>query len=97
VLHKQDAGRTPYEDIGSASGIKNRDLVKAFITRAMGADKREACNEKPRSRLKAQKEGPKQGSSGRVALPQLSIRERVSSTALRYRNLAFHAAMRTRG
>lgn len=43
VLHKQDAGHTPYEDIGSASGINDRDSVKAFITRAMGADNRDAA------------------------------------------------------
>ena len=43
VLHKQDAGDTPYEDIGSASGINDRDTVKAFITRAMGADNRDAA------------------------------------------------------
>lgn len=43
VLHKQDAGHTPYEDIGSASGINIRDSVKAFITRAMGADNRDAA------------------------------------------------------
>ena len=40
VLHKQDAGNTPYEDIGAASGINDRSLVKAFITKAMGADNR---------------------------------------------------------
>ena len=43
VLHKQDAGHTPYEDIGSASGINDRASVKAFITRAMGADNRDAA------------------------------------------------------
>ena len=43
VLHKQDAGDTPYEDIGSASGINDRDSVKAFISRAMGADNRDAA------------------------------------------------------
>jgi len=43
VLHKQDAGNEPYEDIGSASGINDRDSVKAFITRAMGADNRDAA------------------------------------------------------
>lgn len=43
VLHKQDAGDTPYEDIGTASGISDRDSVKAFITRAMGADNRNAA------------------------------------------------------
>lgn len=43
VLHKQDAGDTPYEDIGAASGINDRASVKAFITRAMGADSRDAA------------------------------------------------------
>jgi len=43
VLHQQDAGNDPYEDIGSASGINDRDSVKAFITRAMGADNRDAA------------------------------------------------------
>ena len=43
VLHKQDAGNDPYDDIGSASGINDRGLVKAFITRAMGADNRDAA------------------------------------------------------
>jgi hypothetical protein len=28
VLHKQDAGDTPYEDIGSASGINDRESSK---------------------------------------------------------------------
>ena len=40
VLHKQDAGDTSYEDIGAASGIDDRTTIKAFITRAMGADNR---------------------------------------------------------
>ena len=43
VLHGQDAGDTPYEDIGAASGINDRDIIKAFITRAMGADERDAA------------------------------------------------------
>ena len=43
MLHKQDAGDTPYEDIGAASGIDDRDTIKAFITRAMGADDRDAA------------------------------------------------------
>jgi len=34
---------TPYDDIGSASGINDRASVKAFITRAMGADNRDAA------------------------------------------------------
>jgi hypothetical protein len=43
VLQNQDAGHTPYEDIGAASGINDRNSVKAFITRAMGADNRDAA------------------------------------------------------
>ena len=43
VMHQQDAGDTPYEDIGAASGIDDRDTIKAFITRAMGADERDAA------------------------------------------------------
>ena len=43
VLHKQDAGYTPYEDIGAAFGINDRASVKAYITRAMGADNRNAA------------------------------------------------------
>ena len=37
VLHPQDAGDTPYDDIGAASGINDRFIIKAFITRAMGS------------------------------------------------------------
>ena len=41
-MHQQDAGDTPYEDIGTASEVIDRDIIKAFITRAMGADNRDA-------------------------------------------------------
>ena len=37
VLHEQDAGDTPYEDIMELSGVDDRDLVKSFVTVAMGA------------------------------------------------------------
>ena len=37
VLHKQDAGETPYEDIGELSKVNDRTRVKQFITVAMGA------------------------------------------------------------
>jgi len=37
VLHSQDAGETPYEDIGELCKLDNRDRVKQFITVAMGA------------------------------------------------------------
>ena len=43
VLHKHDAGDTPYEDIGAGSDIIDRASVKAFITRAVGADNRNAA------------------------------------------------------
>ena len=43
VMHQQDANDTPYEDIGAASEINDRDIIKAFITRAMGADDRDAA------------------------------------------------------
>ena len=38
MLHKQDAGDTPYEDTGAALGINDRDSVKASTTRAKGVD-----------------------------------------------------------
>ena len=34
---------TRHEDIGAASGIDDRDTIKSFITRAMGADDRDAA------------------------------------------------------
>jgi len=37
VLHSQDAGETPYEDIGELSKVNDRTRVKQFITVAMGA------------------------------------------------------------
>ena len=37
MLHSQDAGETPYEDIGELCKLDNRDRVKQFITVAMGA------------------------------------------------------------
>jgi len=37
VLHKQDAGDTPYEDIGELSKVNDRNRIKMFITVAMGA------------------------------------------------------------
>jgi hypothetical protein len=45
ILNNEYAGDTPYEDIGEASGIDDRDLVKTFITVAMGASsEKEALN-----------------------------------------------------
>ena len=37
VLHSQDAGETPYEDIGELCKVDDRTRVKQFITVAMGA------------------------------------------------------------
>ena len=41
VLHEQDAGNTPYEDLMQLSGIDDRDLVKSFVTVAMGASNKQ--------------------------------------------------------
>ena len=41
VLHKQDAGDTPYEDLMEIAGIDDRDLVKSFVTTAMGASSKQ--------------------------------------------------------
>ena len=37
VLHSQDAGETPYEDIGELCKVDDRNRIKQFITVAMGA------------------------------------------------------------
>jgi hypothetical protein len=45
VFVGEDAGETPYEDIGELAGIEDREVVKAFITKAMGAsNEKEALN-----------------------------------------------------
>jgi hypothetical protein len=44
VLHGEDAGDSPYEDIMGLAGQRSRDLVKSFITKAMGAYSREAAH-----------------------------------------------------
>ena len=45
VLHKQDAGDTPYEDIGELCKVDDRNRIKQFITVAMGAsEESEAFN-----------------------------------------------------
>ena len=51
VLHDEDAGDSPYEDIMDLAGHRSRDLVKSFITKAMGASSREAAHQQlePRS------------------------------------------------
>ena len=41
VLHGEDAGDSPYEDIMGLAGQRSRDLVKSFITVAMGASSRD--------------------------------------------------------
>ena len=44
-LYGIDAGDTPYEDIGELASETDRSVVKAFITRAMGAsDRASAAN-----------------------------------------------------
>lgn len=40
VIAGEDAGETPYEDIGELAGIENRQRIKNYITIAMGADSR---------------------------------------------------------
>ena len=43
VLHDEDAGDNPYEDIMAIAGIDDRDLVKSFITTALGAASKRAA------------------------------------------------------
>ena len=43
VLHNEDAGDSPYEDIMAIAGIDDRDLVKSFITTALGAASKRAA------------------------------------------------------
>ena len=40
VIAGEDAGETPYEDIGELAGIEDRQRIKSYITIAMGADSR---------------------------------------------------------
>ncbi len=44
VLHDEDIGDTPYEDIMEIAQLRDRSLVKTFVTRALGADSRTAAN-----------------------------------------------------
>jgi hypothetical protein len=44
VIHGEDAGDSPYEDIMDLAGQRSRDLVKSFITKAMGASSRESAH-----------------------------------------------------
>ena len=43
VMAREDAGETPYEDICELAGIDDRQRIKNYITRAMGADSRGAA------------------------------------------------------
>lgn len=43
VFSGEDAGETPYEDIGEIAGIENRRVIKTFITIAMGASTESAA------------------------------------------------------
>jgi hypothetical protein len=43
ALHDEDAGDNPYEDIMAIAGIDDRDLVKSFITTALGAASKRAA------------------------------------------------------
>lgn len=44
VLHDEDIGDTPYEDIMEIAQLRDPSLVKTFITRALGASNRTAAN-----------------------------------------------------
>ena len=41
VIAGEDAGDTPYEDIGELAGMEDRQRIKDYITRAMGSSSRE--------------------------------------------------------
>ena len=43
VIAGEDAGETPYEDIGELAGIEDRQRIKNYITIAMGADSQEGA------------------------------------------------------
>ena len=40
VIAGEDAGDTPYEDIGELAGMEDRQRIKDYITRAMGSSSR---------------------------------------------------------
>ena len=44
VIAGEDAGETPYEDIGELAGIEDRQRIKSYITIAMGADSQRRCD-----------------------------------------------------
>ncbi|MDC1231662.1 hypothetical protein N8076_00115 [Gammaproteobacteria bacterium] len=43
VMALEDAGETPYEDICELAGIDDRQRIKNYVTRAMGADSRDGA------------------------------------------------------
>ena len=43
VIAGEDAGDTPYEDIGELAGNIERQRIKNYIIRAMGADSRDGA------------------------------------------------------
>ena len=45
VIAGEDAGDTPYEDIGELAGIEDRQRIKDYITIAMGADSQKGAKE----------------------------------------------------
>ena len=44
VLHDEDIGDAPYEDIMEVAQIRDRDRVKTFVTMALGASSRTSAN-----------------------------------------------------
>ena len=44
VLHGEDIGDTPYEDIMELAQIRDRDRVKTFVTMALGASSKTTAN-----------------------------------------------------
>jgi hypothetical protein len=73
VLHDEDAGDNPYEDIMAIAGIDDRDLVKSFITTALGAASKRAAQSSWNKKAL--------GSENFVALEQ-AVRQRYSKLIL---------------
>ena len=78
VLHGEDAGDSLYEDIMGLAGQRSRDLVKSFITKAMGAYSREAAH----------------NSWNRDALGTSNFREIEAATMTRFPMLKLYAGRR---
>ena len=78
VLHGEDAGDSPHEDIMGLAGQRSRDLVKSFITKAMGAYSREAAH----------------NSWNRDALGTSNFREIEAATMTRFPMLKLYAGRR---